>query len=122
MKVDISIGDLIDKITILQIKSKKLQNRNQIKNVNYELTLLLPLIKDYNVTSQMEKLQSVNSDIWDIEDKIRLKEKHNEFDGEFITIARSVYKTNDQRAAIKRDINLTFDSQIIEEKSYQKYE
>ena len=118
-----SVGELIDKITILEIKKDHMTGM-KLKNVNRELDLLRFIIKDKNININSElvsNLKSVNKRLWDIEDRIRLKEKRQEFDKEFIEIARSVYKENDIRSSIKKDINRKFNSDIIEEKSYKDY-
>lgn len=118
--VNVSVGEYIDKITILQIKQQKIINKQQLINVNRELDLLLPLDSESIVGTDLYiSLKTVNEQLWDIEDRIRLKEKQQEFDEEFISIARSVYKLNDQRAEIKRQINLQYASELIEEKSYE---
>ena len=122
----VSPGEVIDKITILQIKYEKIKNKNKLKNIKNELNLLLPLInkKKYEtleIQNLMKNLKKVNHALWNIEDNIREKENFKEFDDEFIELARSVYKTNDKRAEIKKKINLLTKSDIIEEKSYKKY-
>ena len=122
----VSPGEVIDKITILQIKYEKINNKNKLKNIKNELNLLLPLInkKKYEtleIQNLMKNLKKVNDTLWNIEDNIREKENFKEFDDEFIELARSVYKTNDKRAEIKKKINLLTKSDIIEEKSYKKY-
>ena len=122
----VSPGEVIDKITILQIKYEKINNKNKLKNIKNELSLLLPLInkKKYEtleIQNLMKNLKKVNDTLWNIEDNIREKENFKEFDDEFIELARSVYKTNDKRAEIKKKINLLTKSDIIEEKSYKKY-
>ena len=122
----VSPGEVIDKITILQIKYEKINNKNKLKNIKNELNLLLPLInkKKYEtleIQNLMKNLKKVNHALWNIEDNIREKENFKEFDNEFIELARSVYKTNDKRAEIKKKINLLTKSDIIEEKSYKKY-
>ena len=116
----ISIGELIDKITILEIKQKNIKGE-RLENVNKELNFLRELIEINNLKVKNEllnDLRKVNQFLWDIEDKIRKKEKLKEFDEEFIEIARSVYIQNDKRCAIKREINIKYNSDIIEEKSY----
>ena len=122
----VSPGEVIDKITILQIKYEKINNKNKLKNIKNELNLLLPLINEkkyetFEIQNLMKNLKKINHDLWDIEDNIREKEKFKEFDDEFIKLARSIYKTNDKRAEIKKKINLLTKSDIIEEKSYKKY-
>lgn len=121
MKVDVSIGEVVDKITILQIKSERFTDKQKIDNVNVELSLLLPLLQGYNLDSYIKRLQEVNETIWEIEDDIRMCESIGNFGSEFIGLARKVYTTNDVRAAIKREVNIEFKSEIIEEKGYQKY-
>ena len=124
--IPISWGELFDKITILQIKLENLQNRNALKNVKIEYA---QLSKIYNISFMddaiakklMNNLKQINNKLWDIEDKIRDKERNNAFDEEFIELARSVYITNDERSRIKRNINNTFGSELIEEKSYSDY-
>ena len=111
----ISIGELFDKITILQIKKENLLN------VNLELNLLKKIVKVNKINVEDElinELREINYKLWNIEDKIRIKEKLKNFDSEFIEIARSVYIENDKRSAIKRKINIKYNSNIIEEKSY----
>ena len=131
INVPISFGELIDKITILEIKSERITDEKKLENVQYELnklivTLSYSITKDYETNksfhSLRRKLKKINEIMWDIEDKVREKEAKNEFDEEFITLARNVYKTNDMRCAIKRQINLIFKSGMIEEKSYTKYD
>ena len=120
----ISLGELLDKITILQIKKEKTKGDKQT-NVVTELTLLIKILEDINLpvdNKLIEALKKINSDIWNIEDKIRSKENLKEYDEEFINLARAVYKTNDKRAAIKKEINQNYNSQIIEEKLYIKYD
>jgi tetratricopeptide (TPR) repeat protein len=126
-QVPISWGELIDKITILEIKEMKLTDANALANVKKELELLSTIGKkallDGNdrLIKLKGSLSRVNKTLWDIECRIRIKEKAQEFDEEFIGLARSVYQTNDQRAAIKREINLLLSSELFEEKSYQSF-
>ena len=124
--IPISWGELFDKITILQIKKENLQEKNALKNVKVEHDQLNKIynsnfLEDENAKRFMTSLKQINKKLWDIEDKIRDKEKNKKFDREFIELARNVYFTNDERSRIKRNINQTFGSQIIEEKSYSKY-
>ena len=117
----ISIGELIDKITILEIKEYKLEN-NKAKNVINELNQLTIILNNLNFVIEeklIDNLREVNKKLWEIEDLIRLKEKENNFDDEFIKLARAVYKNNDERSKIKRNINIIYKSDIIEEKSYK---
>tara|TARA_Y100001968_G_scaffold201531_1_gene185107 strand:- start:2039 stop:2437 length:399 start_codon:yes stop_codon:yes gene_type:complete len=118
----ISIGELIDKITILKIKQHKMKG-NQLKNVNKELILLETIVKENHINiakDLFDNLQEINSNLWEIEDQIRVKEKKQEFDKDFIELARSVYIQNDKRSLIKKNINTKYNSEIFEEKSYQK--
>ena len=119
----ISLGELIDKITILEIKKEHMTGI-KLKNVNKELELLKFILDNKNIDIDSElvaNLKIVNKKLWDIEDRIRVKEKMQEFDKEFIKIARSVYKENDIRSSIKKEINKQFNSEIVEEKSYRDY-
>ena len=118
--VPISIGELIDKISILKIKLNKMQGK-QLSNVKNELKALEAIVKAKNLLiepSISKNLNEVNLLLWEIEDKIRLKEMNNMFDNEFIQLARSVYQQNDRRASLKRKINCMYNSQVIEEKLY----
>ena len=124
MKVETSNGDLIDRVTILHIKSSKITNTDQNKNILNEYTILLELMKSIGVTvnsMEYQRLLTVNTRLWDVEDKLRVIEKSKQFDTIFIELARQVYYMNDERAAIKKDINLKTGSLLIEEKSYGKY-
>jgi hypothetical protein len=125
MKIEVSNGEILDKLSILQIKSTKFNDIYKLSNVENERRSLLPMYDLISTTSEIRQkfhdLININSKLWDIEDMIRIKEQRKEFDEEFIELARSVYKTNDIRAEIKRDINLLSNSELIEEKSYAKY-
>lgn len=127
IKVDLAYGELLDKMTILQIKSERITDENKLSNVNKELDLLNDLWKldkksSVDIASEFTALKEINEKIWDIEDGIRDKERVKEFDEKFIELARSVYFSNDKRAEIKRTINLKLGSELIEEKSYADYE
>ncbi|UXI69625.1 DUF6165 family protein [Tahibacter amnicola] len=122
----ISHGELLDKITILEIKSEQITDPAKLANVRKELDLLNAVwladeAAKTDIAAERAALKGVNQALWDIEDRIRLKEKAQAFDAEFIELARAVYFQNDDRAAIKRTINLKLGSQLIEEKSYQNY-
>jgi hypothetical protein len=122
----VSWGELIDKITILEIKSERLDDETALTNVRKELELLSQLATEAlelstELETQKRNLHEVNQALWVIEDRIREKEAGKCFDGEFIHLARSVYKTNDMRAAIKRRINELLASELVEEKSYKRY-
>ena len=119
----ISIGELVDKITILEIKKNKLQN-SKLKNVLKELSYLRELIEKHKIDITDDlffQLKEVNLSLWNIEDQIRIKEKNKEFDNTFIELARSVYFKNDKRAEIKKSINRLSNSEITEEKFYSEY-
>jgi ppGpp synthetase/RelA/SpoT-type nucleotidyltranferase len=125
-QVPISWGELFDKITILQIKLKNLTAKNALKNVEQELKKLQFILakngpKTIETIRLEGELRRINQQLWDIEDKIRDKERANSFDDEFIQLARSVYVTNDERSRIKRKINDMLGSELVEEKSYAKY-
>ncbi len=126
IKTEISIGELLDKLTILQIKQARIKDTVKLININKELNTLLDLWKHSayfaaDIEMELNGLRSVNEQLWDIEADIREKEARGEFDDEFIQLARSVYITNDQRAIIKKVINEKFNSGLIEEKSYKDY-
>lgn len=126
LKVDVSAGEFLDKMTILEIKSERIKDEEKLRNVHKELELLRktwvesPLSRS-DVSTQVEHLKRVNESLWDIEDLVRLKEAAHTFDGEFIQLARSVYQINDKRAAIKRELNSLLGSELMEEKSYPDY-
>jgi len=122
----VSFGELIDKITILEIKCGQMRAAAKLANVRTELDLLNAAwaqnpASHTNIAAERARLKIVNQALWDIEDRIRVKEKAQAFDAEFIELARSVYIRNDERAAVKREINLRLGSQLVEEKSYQDY-
>ncbi|HEX7370146.1 MAG TPA: DUF6165 family protein [Rhodanobacteraceae bacterium] len=122
----VSHGELIDKITILEIKSERMSDAAKLANVRDELQLLGELWKNdaassIDIASERAELKRINEALWEIEDEIRLKERDQAFDARFIELARAVYHTNDQRAAVKRAINLKLGSRLLEEKSYQDY-
>ncbi|MCF7858929.1 MAG: DUF6165 family protein [Candidatus Cloacimonetes bacterium] len=124
MKIEISIGEVVDKVTILEIKKEKFRDVEKLKNVQKEYQLLKKYIEEAGIknnSSEFLKLKEVNQKLWHIEDNIRIKESKGEFDDEFIQLARSVYFENDDRAAIKKEINLNFGSGLIEEKEYVNY-
>ena len=127
MKIEVSNGEILDKITILVIKSKKITDPIKLKNINNELDELQPFLdvvgyeSNSTVNSLVKELESVNEKLWDVEDKLRDKERSKQFDDEFIKLARDVYFTNDERAKIKKNLNEVTNSKLVEEKSYQKY-
>jgi len=126
IKVPISPGELLDKITILRIKSKRMSDPAKVSNVRLELRQLedtwsASAYAKIDIEADLRALLAVNERLWVIEDDIRDKERAQAFDAEFIRLARAVYFENDERAAIKRRINTTLGSKIVEEKSYRDY-
>jgi Family of unknown function (DUF6165) len=126
IKVPISPGELLDKITILRIKSQRMGDPAKVSNVRLELRMLEQTWGDSayakaNIEADISALMKVNERLWVIEDDIRDKERVQTFDAEFIRLARAVYVENDERAAIKRRINTTLGSALVEEKSYREY-
>jgi len=126
IQTEISVGELLDKITILQIKQERIGDPEKLLNINRELDTLLEIWKDSpcsgtDLDMESRDLKKVNETLWEIEDAIRDKESRKEFDKEFIELARSVYRTNDERARIKKIINRKTGSDLIEEKSYKEY-
>ncbi|HUW51880.1 MAG TPA: DUF6165 family protein [Rhodanobacter sp.] len=126
IQTPVSYGELIDKITILEIKSRRITDAAKLVNVRNELELLNAIwandaASQTDIGNERAHLLAVNEALWDIEDRIRLKERAQAFDKEFIELARLVYFRNDERAAYKREINLKLGSQLVEEKSYQDY-
>ena len=124
--VPISPGELLDKITILRIKAARILDAPKLANVKLELALLEATWRDSGCAARARAqdehaLQRVNEQLWDIEDRIRDKEAKQTFDREFIELARAVYVSNDERAAIKKRINAQLGSRIVEEKSYKQY-
>ena len=121
----ISLGELIDKISILVIKEKKITDEKKNNLIREELTLLKKTLNEVannnSINNYLNQLIDVNSTLWKIEDEIRDCEKNKKFDQKFIDLARSVYITNDKRAEIKLEINNKFGSKIVEVKSYAKY-
>lgn len=125
--VPVSYGELIDKITILQIKEQRIADAAKRANVQKELGALLatwsahPASQAQSIDDLWQALREVNTALWDIEDQIRDKEAQSCFDAGFIELARAVYVTNDRRARLKRDLNLRLGSELVEEKSYASY-
>jgi hypothetical protein len=125
--VPISPGELIDKITILEIKSARMTDAAKLHNVRTELTLLnetwqaSEFSRQADIGQEWTRLREVNGQLWEIEDEIRDKERAGEFDARFVELARAVYVTNDERAAAKRRINTKLGSALVEEKSYRDY-
>ena len=128
MKINLpaSIGELFDKITILEIKKLKIKDKTKLKIVNQELTLLkkVVLTKRINkrkLTSTIKKLKNINLQLWNVEDKLRVFEKNKSFKEDFVNYARKVYHMNDKRAFLKNEINIKTNSLISEVKSYEEY-
>ena len=129
IQAPISLGELIDKITILEIKVANISDTAKLKNVSHELDILnakvdtlLDAAGQATLAPLKQALKDINQALWIIEDDIRDCERAKDFNEKFIQLARSVYVTNDKRAAIKKDINLAFGSELIEEKSYKDYQ
>ena len=122
ISINVSLGELYDKYTILEIKKQKIVDNNKIEMIDTELKYLKPYIDNLNLDVVLfNKLRFINKTLWDIEDSIREKEKKKEFDKEFIKIARSVYINNDIRSQIKNEINVLLKSDFVEIKSYSDY-
>ena len=127
LMIPVSLGELIDKITILEIKLSNIEDAQKLKNVQTEYDLLTQLSdyqnvkNDRDVVECKQNLYNVNLKLWKIEDALRDREKEQKFDADFIYLARSVYITNDERSKIKKSINIKYGSSIIEEKSYKDY-
>lgn len=126
IRVDVSAGEFLDKLTILEIKSERMRDEDKLVNVRKELTLLRKVWDEspsthVDVSSQVRELKAINEKLWDVEDRIRLKEADGTFDDDFVRLARSVYQLNDRRADVKREINRLLGSELTEEKSYADY-
>lgn len=125
MKIEVSVGEIVDKLTILHIKMSNILDIEKLKNISKEYGYLKDVVEDdLNISTESEeylKLLEINKELWGIEDLIREKEKLKLFDDEFISLARSVYITNDKRAEIKKEINIKYGSKFVEEKSYHNY-
>ena len=124
--VPVSPGELLDKITILEIKSERIADPQKVANVRHELDLLNKVwsesvTEDEVVADLHRQLKAINEQLWEIEDDIRDEERNKRFEDRFIELARAVYVTNDRRAQAKREVNLHLGSAIVEEKSYQDY-
>ena len=123
--VPVSVGELYDKLTILEIKSERIADVAKLDNVNRERLALLEVTRDLPEPAEFKRvyaeLKRVNEALWDIEDQIRLLERDRVFGSEFVELARSVYITNDRRAQLKQQINSLYGSELVEEKSYEDY-
>lgn len=127
MKIEVSNGEIVDKMTILELKLDKIKDRTQLENIEKEWAILndcvMHLFQIYGSSGfykKVDELSDINSQLWDVEDWLRECETEQRFDKEFVELARSVYKLNDQRAQLKKDINIITKSELIEEKSYSK--
>jgi hypothetical protein len=125
MKIEVSHGEIVDKLTILQIKKENITDPIKLENIIKEHDYLFSVVENdlgiSTLSPEYLELLSINNELWVIEDDIRDKERQKEFDFDFISLARSVYYTNDVRAKIKKEINLKYSSGFVEEKSYQSY-
>ncbi|NMT65298.1 DUF6165 family protein [Marinobacter orientalis] len=126
IKVPVSFGEVLDKITILEIKSERIADPEKVRNVRLELDELSATwneaVRDQTAIADLRRqLKSVNEELWEIEDDIREQEATQDFGPRFIELARAVYVTNDKRAAIKKEVNLALGSRFVEEKSYRDY-
>tara|TARA_B100001029_G_C14938389_1_gene381758 strand:+ start:285 stop:671 length:387 start_codon:yes stop_codon:yes gene_type:complete len=126
VNIPVSLGELLDKISILEIKNKKILDDTKLVNIKKELSGLRQVLESLNINLSeindlYEELYNINLILWDIEDSIRILEKNESFDKEFIDFARRVYITNDKRFEVKNKINKTFNSKYVEEKSYEDY-
>lgn len=124
--VPISAGELVDKVTILEVKATQIRDAGKRKNVETELTLLRGVMNAHipaspEIQGWTDQLREVNRALWRVEDEIRECERADDFGPRFIELARAVYKQNDRRAALKKEINLALNSKLIEEKSYESY-
>jgi hypothetical protein len=118
LEVPVSVGEVLDKISILEIKSERIADPEKLANVQRELDCLTLAAQDHRVPALEAELKIVNERLWNVEDKLRLMEKWGDFGPAFVDLARSVYALNDRRAAVKKQINLTVGSMLVEEKSY----
>jgi uncharacterized protein DUF6165 len=124
MEIEVSNGELVDKVSILKIKLQRITSPQKRVNIKKEFDLLYGKMSAFNMTERsdaFQRLLAVNNRLWDIEDQIRIKEAQSEFDQAFIQLARQVYFENDKRSAIKREINIKSGSTLIEEKEYVQY-
>ncbi len=124
MKIEVSLGELVDKVSILAIKLEKIEDPVKLANIRREHELLQHEMRSAGITetsSEYRRLIAINRRLWEIEDSIRAKEAAKTFDAEFVEFARSIYFENDKRAAVKRETNLRFGSELLEEKQYTAY-
>jgi len=123
MEIEVSIGEIVDKLSILRIKKNNITDEDKLVNIDKEYDYLYhKVFQELKIdTSDFYEMIMVNEILWGVEDSIREKERNKEFDQDFIEMARSVYITNDRRAEIKKQINLKYGSLFVEEKSYKEY-
>ena len=123
MKIEVSIGEIVDKLSILQIKTGFIKDEEKLNNVKKEYNYLYHIVFNEMKIEQSDffDMVSINQKLWKIEDDIRDKERDKNFDSEFVELARSVYVTNDKRAEVKKGINFKYSSEFVEEKSYSDY-
>ncbi len=124
MKVEVSVGELVDKVSILSIKRQKIKDEKKRANIEKEYGILSDSMASAGIgtdSDEFVRLETINRKLWEIEDLIRNKEAKQEFDQEFIGLARSVYFTNDERAEVKKQINIKYGSEVMEEKEYVRY-
>lgn len=126
LSAEISVGEFLDKVTILEIKSERIKDAAKLENIHKELNTLrktwaASAFSQQDIAAEIADLKAINEKLWVIEDDIRIKESQGAFDQEFIELARSVYVVNDQRATAKRVINIKVGSELVEEKSYEDY-
>lgn len=125
LQIPVSVGELLDKITILRIKQRRIKDAAKLQNIDHELLALLKVAQAAHLdlaNPLFAELEATNERLWDIEDEIRDLERHKTFEQPFIELARAVYITNDRRFALKSALNNAFGSQFREEKSYQEYQ
>ncbi|MCH1401758.1 MAG: DUF6165 family protein [Schleiferiaceae bacterium] len=129
MKIEVSNGEVLDKYSILQIKSERITDPTALNNIRRELESLQPAVDAIHslessgaLHTLQDQLLKVNTSLWEVEDVLRGLEKSQDFGPSFVAAARSVYQLNDRRAAVKKEINLLTGSNLIEEKSYEKYD
>ncbi len=123
MLIEVSIGEIVDKLSILQIKLENITDKDKLVNIKKEFDYLYNIVfKDLKMQlDDYQRLLNINKQLWDIEDDIRDEERAKRFEDKFIELARAVYVTNDERSRIKKDINIKYGSDFVEEKSYQDY-
>jgi len=120
--IQVSLGELYDKISILEIKLSNIFDTKKLVNISNEYKELSLVAEKYPIDDELyDQLKEINNELWSIEDKIRECEKNDSFDDYFISLARAIYKINDRRSDVKKEINIRYGSEVVEEKSYEKY-